>query len=35
MEDLLRQNKDWAIARLEKDPEFYSTLEKVQKPDYL
>jgi len=35
MDDLLRQNKDWAATRLEKDPEFFSTLEKVQKPDYL
>jgi len=35
MDDLLRQNKDWAAARLDKDPEFFSTLEKVQKPDYL
>ena len=35
LDDLLRQNKDWAATRLEKDPEFFSTLEKVQKPDYL
>ena len=35
LDDLLRQNKDWAAARLDKDPEFFSTLEKVQKPDYL
>jgi len=35
IDDLLKQNKNWAAARLEKDPEFFTTLEKVQKPDYL
>jgi len=35
MDDLLRLNKDWAAARLKEDPEFFSTLENVQQPDYL
>lgn len=35
LDNLLKKNKDWAGARLEDDPEFFSTLENVQKPDYL
>ncbi len=35
LEDLLRSNRDWAAARLEKNPEYFTSLEKVQKPDYL
>ena len=35
VDDLLAQNKDWAAARLDTDPAFFSSLEKVQKPEYL
>ncbi len=35
LEDLLASNKQWAAAKLDKDPAFFSTLEKVQEPQYL
>ena len=34
-ENLLKKNKDWAAAKVEDDPEFFSRLCEVQQPKYL
>src|SRR5688572_6191141 len=34
-EKLLKENKTWAAARIEKDPEYFERLSKLQKPEFL
>lgn len=35
IEELLRQNRDWASARLKEDPDFFNRLSEQQSPGYL
>ena len=34
-DDLLKMNRDWAAEKLDEDPEFFTSLVNVQKPEYL